>query len=94
MHNAHATFKLKVLSNFISCSHVQCTFFTLCIVYTAIDTYQLVKEIDMLLFVIKATKPIIKNVMSLDNYLVSGVAIYFIRLKKCEFNNILKFLTS
>ena len=46
----------------------------------AIDTDQLVKEIDMLLSVIKATKPIIENVMSLDNYLVSGVAIYFIRL--------------
>ena len=38
------------------------------------------KEIDMLLSVIKASKPNIKNVMSLDNYLVSGVAIYFIRL--------------
>ena len=33
-----------------------------------------------LLYVIKTTKPNIKNVMSLDNYLESGVAIYFIRL--------------
>ena len=38
-------------------------------VYTAIDTDQLVKEIDMLVSVIKATEPNIKNVMSLDNYL-------------------------
>ena len=47
---------------------------------TDIDTDQLAKEIYMLLFVIKATKPNITNAMSLDNYLVSGVAIYFIRL--------------
>ena len=49
---------------------------------TDIDTDQLAKEIDMLLLVIKATKrkPNIKNAMSLDNHLVSGVAIYFIRL--------------
>ena len=48
---------------------------------TDIDTDQLAKEIaDILLFVIKATKPNITNDMSLDNYLVSGVAIYFIRL--------------
>ena len=68
--------------------------------YTAIDTDQLVKKIDMLLSVIIATEPNIKNVMSLDIYRVSGVAIYFIRLgffnyevdhfKKCEFNNFLK----
>ena len=51
------------------------TFFRLCTLYTAIDTDQPVKEIDMLLSVIKASKPNIKNVMSLDNYLVSGVAI-------------------
>ena len=57
-----------------------CTFFRLCTLYTAIDTDQLVKEIDIFLSVIKASKPNIKNVMSLDNYLVSGVAIYFIRL--------------
>ena len=57
-----------------------CTVFSLCTLYTAIDTDQLVKEIDMLLSVIKTSKPNIKNVMSLDNYLVSGVAIYFIRL--------------
>ena len=57
-----------------------CTFFRLCTLYTAIDTDQVVKEIDMLLSVIKASKPNIKNVMSLDNYLVSGEAIYFIRL--------------
>ena len=60
-----------------------CTFFRLCTLYTAIDTDQLVKEIDMLLSVIKASKPNMKNVMSLDimdNYLESGVAIYFIRL--------------
>ena len=49
-------------------------------VYSAIDTDQLVKEIDMLSYVIKATGPNIKNVMFLDNYLVSGVAIHFIRL--------------
>ena len=47
-------------------------------VNTAVD--QPVKEINMLLSVIKATVPNIKIVMSLDNYLVSGVAIYFIRL--------------
>ena len=40
-------------------------------VYTAIDTDKLMKEIDMLLYVIKATEPNITNVMSLDNYLVS-----------------------
>ena len=57
-----------------------CTFFRLCTLYTAIDIDQLVKLIDMLLSVIKASKPKINNVMSLDNYLVSGVAIYFIRL--------------
>ena len=33
-----------------------------------------------LLYVIKATRPNIKNVMSLENYLESGVAIYFIQL--------------
>ena len=49
-------------------------------VYTAIDTDQVVKEIDMILSVIKVTEPNTKFVMSLDNYLVSGVAIYFIRL--------------
>ena len=49
----------------------------------AIDTDHLVKDIDMLLSVIKAKKPNIKNVMSLDNYLVSGVVIYFIRLGSC-----------
>ena len=47
---------------------------------TDIDTDQLAKEIDMLLFVIKATKPNITNAMSLDNYIVRGIAIYFIRL--------------
>ena len=40
-------------------------------VYTAIDTDKLMKEIDMLLYVIKATELNITNVMSLDNYLVS-----------------------
>ena len=49
-------------------------------VYTAIDTDQVVKEIDMILSVIKVTEPNTNFVMSLDNYLVSGVAIYFIRL--------------
>ena len=49
-------------------------------VYTSNDTDQLVKEIDMLLSVIEAAESNIKNVMSLDNYLVSGVVIYFIRL--------------
>ena len=50
------------------------------VVYTAIDTDQLVKEIDMLMSVIKATEPNVKNVMALDNYLVSGEAIYLIRI--------------
>ena len=49
-------------------------------VYTSIDTDKIVKEIDMLLSVMKATEPNIKNVMFLDNNLVSGVAIYFIQL--------------
>ena len=40
-------------------------------VYTAIDTDKLMKEIYMLLYVIKATELNITNVMSLDNYLVS-----------------------
>ena len=37
----------------------------MCTLYTAIDTDQLVKEIDMFLSVIKASKPNIKNVMFL-----------------------------
>ena len=45
--------------------------------YTAIDTDQLVNEIDMLLSVIKAQY---QECHVLDNYLESCVAIYFIRL--------------
>ena len=63
MNIAHAAMYMP-----ISCKHVHSTDCWLCTLYTAIDTNQIVNEIKMLLSVIKATEPNIKNVMLLILY--------------------------
>ena len=69
----------QILFHVVMCINIQAVYTVQC---TAIDTDQLTTRVDILLSVIKATATNINNVMSLDNYLVSGigVAIHFIRL--------------